>query len=154
MNGASTPKRVLVCGGRDYGRLDPQKILEHPRKRAEAARVPEVLTALLRELGGPFAMIHGGAKGADALADEWSRLILPTPPAIFRAAWDAVDRPGAVVKYRRDGHAYDALAGHVRNQLMIDEGKPDLVVAFPGGTGTADMISRAEKAGIEVRRIA
>jgi len=36
---------------------------------------------------------------------------------------------------------------------MIDEGKPDLVLAFPGGRGTDDMVRRAEKAGIEVRRV-
>ncbi len=41
-------------------------------------------------------------------------------------------------------------AGPIRNQQMIDEGKPDLVVAFPGGTGTADMVKRAKKHGIEV----
>lgn len=33
---------------------------------------------------------------------------------------------------------------------MLDEGKPDLVVVFPGGTGTADMVRRAKKAGVEV----
>lgn len=33
---------------------------------------------------------------------------------------------------------------------MIFEGKPDLVVAFPGGAGTADMVSRARRAGIDV----
>jgi hypothetical protein len=33
---------------------------------------------------------------------------------------------------------------------MIDEGKPDLVVAFPGGRGTADMVKRAKKANVEV----
>jgi hypothetical protein len=27
-------------------------------------------------------------------------------------------------------------AGPLRNQRMLDEGKPDLVVAFPGGGGT------------------
>ena len=32
---------------------------------------------------------------------------------------------------------------------MLDEGKPDLVVAFPGGKGTADMTRRAREAGIE-----
>jgi hypothetical protein len=35
---------------------------------------------------------------------------------------------------------------------MIDEGKPDLVIAFPGGRGAADMVSRAIKAGIRVER--
>ncbi len=33
---------------------------------------------------------------------------------------------------------------------MIDEGKPDLVIAFPGRRGTADMKARALKAGIAV----
>lgn len=33
------------------------------------------------------------------------------------------------------------------------EAKPDLVIAFPGGRGTADMVRRARAAGIEVREI-
>jgi hypothetical protein len=33
---------------------------------------------------------------------------------------------------------------------MLDEGKPQLVVAFPGGRGTADMIGRARAAGVPV----
>ena len=39
-------------------------------------------------------------------------------------------------------------AGPIRNQKMLDE-CPDLVVAFPGGKGTADMVRRAMKAGID-----
>jgi len=31
---------------------------------------------------------------------------------------------------------------------------PDLVLAFPGGRGTADMVSRARKAGVRVVEIA
>ncbi len=30
---------------------------------------------------------------------------------------------------------------------------PDLVIAFPGGKGTADMVARAEKAGVPVQRV-
>jgi predicted Rossmann-fold nucleotide-binding protein len=41
----------------------------------------------------------------------------------------------------------------MRNQRMIDEGKPDLVVAFPGGSGTADMVRRAKRASIEVMEV-
>jgi hypothetical protein len=41
----------------------------------------------------------------------------------------------------------------IRNQRMLDEGKPDLVVAFPGGRGTTDMIRRAERAGVPVRQV-
>ena len=36
---------------------------------------------------------------------------------------------------------------------MIVEGTPDLVIAFPGGRGTENMIKQAEAAGIPVRRI-
>lgn len=32
---------------------------------------------------------------------------------------------------------------------MLSEGRPDLVVAFPGGKGTADMVRRARAAGVE-----
>jgi predicted Rossmann-fold nucleotide-binding protein len=41
----------------------------------------------------------------------------------------------------------------MRNQQMIDDGKPDVVIAFPGGSGTADMIRRAEAAGVKVIRM-
>jgi len=34
---------------------------------------------------------------------------------------------------------------------MLDEGKPDLVLAFPGGSGTADMVKRAKVSGIETK---
>ena len=37
---------------------------------------------------------------------------------------------------------------------MLDEGKPDLVIAFPGGRGTADMVRKANRAGVKVVEIA
>ena len=42
--------------------------------------------------------------------------------------------------------------GPKRNQMMLDQ-KPDIVLAFPGGRGTADMIARAEQAGVEVVKV-
>jgi hypothetical protein len=36
---------------------------------------------------------------------------------------------------------------------MLTEGKPDLVVAFPGGRGTADMVRRAYAANVIVKEI-
>ncbi len=45
---------------------------------------------------------------------------------------------------------YGKAAGPIRNARMLAEGKPDLVVAFPGGRGTADMLRRVREAGIEV----
>lgn len=84
----------------------------------------------------PSVVIHGGCPtGADAFAQEWASPVVPIE--MYAAEWD------------KHGKA----AGPIRNQRMIDEGKPDLVVAFPGGRGTADMVRRARKAGIPVREV-
>lgn len=86
--------------------------------------------------GYPAVLIHGDARGADRLAAEWaSRHGVPVEP--YPADWE------------RDGRG----AGPIRNQRMLDEGMPDLVVAFPGGRGTADMVQRARAAGIEIIEI-
>ena len=36
---------------------------------------------------------------------------------------------------------------------MIDIGKPEFVIAFPGGNGTADMVEKAKEANIKVLEI-
>lgn len=79
-------------------------------------------------------VIQGGAKGADALAREV-----------------AAHHDFAVETYEADWGAHGRAAGPIRNQRMLDEGKPDVVFAFPGGRGTADMVRRAQRAGIAVR---
>jgi hypothetical protein len=82
----------------------------------------------------PFSsVITGGARGADLLAGYWAER-RGIPSDIYPADWA--------------GHG--RAAGPIRNQKMLDEGKPDLVVAFPGGRGTADMVRRARKAGVAV----
>jgi hypothetical protein len=84
-------------------------------------------------------VIAGGARGADTLAVQEARARKPPIPVrVYPADW------------RRHGKA----AGPIRNQQMLDEGAPDLVLAFPGGGGTADMVRRARRAGLEVVRIA
>jgi hypothetical protein len=85
---------------------------------------------------GHTTIIQGGAKGADFLARVWAK-------------WNGV----SCEEYPADWKTYGKAAGSIRNQQMLDEGKPDLVIAFPGGTGTADMVSRAKKAGVEVIEI-
>lgn len=144
-------KRILVCGGRAYGKIDPKRPIEHPARMAERRKLRAVMADLLKE-HGRFQLIHGGARGADALAGGWaSEAEIPTN--VFPADWTNTTRPGALVKKRRDGTQYDALAGIVRNQKMLDEGKPSLVVAFPGGSGTKDMVDRAKAANVEVMEI-
>jgi hypothetical protein len=82
-------------------------------------------------------VIHGGATGADNEGMIWAQT-MDRLHAPFAAEW------------RRFGNR----AGPIRNQRMLDEGKPDLVVAFPGGRGTTDMVRRAKAAGVPVREIA
>jgi ABC-type sugar transport system substrate-binding protein len=80
-------------------------------------------------------IVHGGARGADALAHQigtekgWRVVVSP-------ADWDALGRS----------------AGPMRNQQMIDAGA-DIVVAAPGGGGTADCVRRAKRAGIPVMEV-
>lgn len=71
-----------------------------------------------------------------ATDDEESMPPVVVPVRVFKADWD------------KHGKA----AGPIRNQQMLDEGKPDLVLAFAGGKGTDDMCRRARAAGVEVRR--
>jgi hypothetical protein len=49
-------------------------------------------------------------------------------------------------------HVHGRAAGPIRNGVMIDM-RPDIVIAFPGGDGTADMVAQATEAGIRVIRI-
>lgn len=127
--------RVLVCGGRDY---------------RDRNHVWNTLTELDRTHGPFKVIIHGCATGADHEAMLWAQSMRGKKHAPFQAAWDDLTHPDALIKLRHDGTRYDALAGIRRNQRMIDEGKPQLVIAFPGGNGTADMIRRARKAKIPI----
>jgi len=81
-------------------------------------------------------VIHGACAGADMLAEMWAnQRSIPTRP--FPADWDT----------------HGKAAGPIRNRKMLDVGKPDIVIAFPGGRGTRNMIEQAEGANIPVARI-
>jgi hypothetical protein len=51
--------------------------------------------------------------------------------------------PGRLVKAQ-------TCRGPIRNKQMLEEGKPDLMVAFPGERGTANMCKQAREAGVPV----
>lgn len=103
---------VLVTGGREYS--DKSFLYEQ------------------LDLVHPTLILHGGARGADALTDIYA-LEKKIPRKIFRAEW----------------HIHGNKAGPIRNEQMAKSG-PDLVVAFPGGRGTNNMVSVAKKYGIPV----
>lgn len=115
--------RVLVCGWTEF---DDWDLLNSVLTRLYT-RAPIVDGKV------DFTIIEGGAKGADFLARVWAKF-LHIPYIEFPADWKK----------------YGKAAGPIRNQQQLDEGKPDIVVAFPGDRGTADMVRRAKKAGVEV----
>ena len=78
-------------------------------------------------------LIQGGGRGADALAKAW-----------------ADDRGIPIATHEAQWEVYGRAAGPMRNQKMLMEEQPDLVIAFPGGKGTLDVVTRARKAGIAV----
>jgi len=79
-------------------------------------------------------LIHGDAKGADRLAGDWAN-----------------ERGIPIFACPPDWRRYGRGAGPKRNRQMLAE-KPDLVVAFPGGSGTSHMVLIAEDAGVKVIR--
>lgn len=81
-------------------------------------------------------VIHGAAKGADVMAAEWA-IANDIATDTYPAQWDL------------HGHA----AGPIRNKRMLDEGKPDLVLAFPGGRGTENMVQQALAANVLTARV-
>jgi hypothetical protein len=49
-----------------------------------------------------------------------------------------------------DWKRFGRAAGPMRNERMLKEGRPDLVIAFPGRTGTAGMKALAREAGVMI----
>lgn len=106
---------VLVTGGRDY---------------RDKAHVWATLDSVALYHPG-FAVVQGGARGADALAKAWA-IARGHPGFTVDACW---------------GY-YGDLAGGMRNGWMLKFMQPDFVIFFPGGTGTSDMVRRAKVAGV------
>jgi hypothetical protein len=68
-----------------------------------------------------LVIIHGGAKGADTLADQW-----------------AITNWVKIEEYKPNWEKHGKAAGPIRNKQMLDEGKPDLVIALRKRYGEYD----------------
>jgi len=122
--------KVIVCGGRDYAqpfRVEDQNAMD--------IALGKVLK-LAESTGRKLQVVSGGATGADRYAHCW--------------AWAMKQRVDSCI-FRADWGRHGKAAGPMRNQAMLSHGA-DLVVAFPGGRGTADMTRRAEAAKVPVWR--
>lgn len=93
--------------------------------------------AIRRDIHDVYAggiVITGGARGADQIAEQEARAV-----GLHVARVDAM------------WSFFGKSAGPRRNYAMLLLLRPDVVYAFHlGGRGTADMINRAEDAGIKV----
>lgn len=98
------------------------------------AKVKFVLDKVHTEKKFISLIINGAASGADALSTRWA-LANSVPVMEFPAAWDV----------------YGLSAGPIRNAEMLRSGRPDGVIAFAGGRGTANMVNLAMDAGIVVQ---
>ena len=97
------------------------------RDFADRAMFDDVMSQMMGQRGCPQLIVHGGAKGADTMAGDFASRMAITGFAVL-PDWSR-----------------GKIAGPLRNQKMLDEYKPHVVIAFPGGRGTADMVSRARK---------
>ncbi|HDR9497067.1 TPA: DUF2493 domain-containing protein [Burkholderia cepacia] len=112
--------KIIVCGGRDYGQEEREERLLFDVLDAQHALRPIEL------------VIQGAARGADTMAKLWAEA-------------RSVDCLSVPAKWEKNGRG----AGPIRNARMLDY-EPDLVIAFPGGRGTANMVHQAKTAGVKV----
>ncbi len=98
------------------------------RDYRDKAFVYETLDIIAAEHGIDL-LVHGGARGVDTFAGMWAQ-----DRGIQPVRWDAL--------WKADGLG----AGPQRNGRMFEFMCPTRVVAFPGGRGTNNMISRAARA--------
>lgn len=140
--------RVLICGGRDFAALErwPDGQIKRMGKGWKEFSWGYQYLNDLADMRFPrwpedeydncmynVVIISGGAKGADNLGEDWSVV-----------NWTELER------YPADWETHGKKAGILRNIQMLEQGKPDLVIAFPGGRGTAHMVRIAKEAGVEV----
>ncbi len=131
---------VLACGGRDC--TDRKFVF---RTLDELHRASPITTVIE---GGQRKTYRGETVGGvDYWANRWAEA-RGIPVITFKANWDDISRPGAVIKTNARGKKYDAAAGPRRNAEMLSL-RPAKVVGVCGGPGTADMLHQARAAGID-----
>lgn len=123
--------RVLICGDRNWTDYQFIKHSINIINQIWSQRWPSKEKEFSIE-----CIIEGECRGADKMA-----------------AFAAGELGIKIEPYPAEWNIHGKAAGPIRNQQMLDKGKPDLVIAFHNNieqsVGTADMIKRAKKAGIE-----
>lgn len=126
---SDAPLRIGVTGGRDF---DDWNLV---------ARVLDSLP--------DSVLVHGAASGTDEMCARWWTRMLQRVDEPHPADWRRTCDSRCAHRPRTDdeGITYCPAAGPLRNQEMVDSGL-DLLIVFPGGRGTADMVRRARTAEV------
>ena len=93
-----------------------------------------IIAKVIDSLPADAVVIHGAARGgADAIVDRLAKA-----------------RGLKVEAYPADWNMHGKAAGPIRNQRMIDEGRPTEAYAYPmfDSKGTWDCVRRCEAAGV------
>ena len=104
------------------------------RQYSDKSRVYQILDLLL-PIKNNITIIQEDAQGADFLAKQW-----------------AADRSIKCENFPADWNKYKKAAGAIRNREMFNSGC-DLVIAFPGGSGTQNMCDYAQSKECEIIKI-
>ena len=108
----------------------PIVLITGGRKHSDYKTLQKALDPLL--VHPDLILIQGGAKGADRMAKDWADRA-HVHCATVEALWGAFG-PGA---------------GSKRNSAMLLL-KPDFCIAFPGGRGTHNMVTKCREANVPV----
>lgn len=126
--------RVVVSGGRTYGYIDTKVQQDVGLLEERLAQYYKVHTELDKLDKNNLVIISGMAKGADSIAAGW-----------------AVSNDVTLERYFPDWDNYGKAAGIIRNKEMLENGEPDLIMAFPGGIGTTNMIKIGRACNVEIK---
>lgn len=98
----------------------------------------------------PKIVVSGEASGVDTQGKKWAKKN-KIPVKKFPAKWiETLKHPEAVIKIRRDGKKYNALAGHWRNQDMAEYADALLLIWDGKSHGSRDMKNRAKKLKLKI----
>lgn len=109
--------RLLVCGGRDF---EDEAAAFRALDAADALRPVELV-------------IHGGEKGADALAARWAAL-RGRQCKVIRADWTMLGKDGA----------------QDRNAALLSAGQPNGILALSEDSRTVALVRKARACGLPV----
>jgi hypothetical protein len=111
--------------------ITPRVAVTGGRRFNDPQLIHDALLNVHETYGFPV-LIHGEAPGADVMAGEW---------ATNHGGIEVISKPANWKRYAK-------AAGPIRNRAMLLQDKPNILVVFPGGSGTRDMTDICKEAGL------